>query len=103
MVSRSSRATLAAVLQFLSAASSRCCGLTFARVRDKRAYRSFRAAVAGGYATVPSVGLLCVLHARYLGGAAVTSLSRIRPEAGLDPLITTKEPAYFVITLPQHA
>lgn len=53
------------------------------------------------------VGLLCVMYntarvrARYPGGAAITSLSRIRSEAGLDPLITTKEPAYFVIALPR--
>jgi len=40
-------------------------------------------------------------RARYPGGAAITSFSRIRPEAGLDPLITTKEPAYFVIALPR--
>ena len=53
----------------------------------------------------PRRSTLCDVYntarARYPGGAAITSLSRIRPEAGLDPLITTKEPAYFVIALPR--
>lgn len=103
MVSRSSRATLVAGAAALSAASSYCCGLTFAR-HGKRACPSFRAVIHGGdYATALSVHFVwCIIpharaRARYPGGAAITSLSRIRSEAGLDPLITTKEPAYFVI------
>lgn len=88
----------------LSAAFSYCCDLTFAR-HGKRACPSFRAAIDGGdYATASSVHFVrCIIsRARYPGSAAITSLSQIRPEVGLDPLITTKEPAYFVMCAPSH-
>jgi len=92
MISRSSRAVLVADAAALSAVSSYCYGLTFARL-GKRVCPSFRAAIGvDDYATAPSVHF--VWH-------IITSVFRICPEAGLVPLITTKEPAYFIIAFPR--
>jgi len=53
----------------------------------------------GGYATARPVPR-ALRRATISRAWRCSHYSRIRPEAGLDPLITTKEPAYFVIALP---
>jgi len=64
MVSRSSRAALVASVAALSAASSYCCSLTFARY-GKWACPSFHTAISDGdYATGPLCVMYIILHAR---------------------------------------
>lgn len=104
MVSRSSRAGALSRCRSVFGSNARgcfhpLCRCARARVAVNERVEDFVPSVAGGCATPLPVYFVRCNTALCSGGARRVAL--LPNSSGLDPLISTKEPAYFVIALPR--